>query len=190
MTCIVALVQDDVIYVGGDSAAIAGWELCARADEKVFLNDEFIIGFCGSFRTGQLMRYAFLPPERPLQKDEMAFMVTDFVDAIRTCQRDKGSLKKEEESESHEASLIVGYSGKIYVIEEDFQVGRPVEDYAAIGSGAQIALGAMFASVSERDPIKRLTQALEAAEKFNAGVRGPFVILTLPPGHERKRRKP
>ena len=186
MTCIVGLEQDGVVYIGGDSAGVEPWSLsiCGRADEKVFINEtgEFIMGFCGSFRIGQLLRYALEVPDQPSKKDDMAYMVTDFIDAVRNMQKEKGSLKKENELEEHEASFLVGYNGKLYVIEEDFQVGRPIENYASVGCGAQIALGAMYATRnSNMTPEERITLALQAATEYSAGVRPPFHILKLEP---------
>ena len=62
MTCIVGLVHEGVVYIGGDSAGVAGLSLTVRADEKVFQNGEFLMGFTTSFRMGQLLRYSLKPP--------------------------------------------------------------------------------------------------------------------------------
>jgi hypothetical protein len=35
MTCIVGLVDNGTVYIGGDSAALFGWDLCIRSDKKV-----------------------------------------------------------------------------------------------------------------------------------------------------------
>lgn len=185
MTCIVGVEQDGVVYVGGDSAGMEAWSLaiCGRADEKVFVTDsgEFIMGFCGSFRIGQLLRYALNPPEQSQKKNDMAYMVVDFVDAVRAMQKEKGSMKKENELEEHNAAFLVGYKGHLYFVESDFQVGRPIEGYAAIGCGAQIALGAMFATRnSDIAAPNRIELALTAAAEYSAGVRGPFLVLQLP----------
>lgn len=185
VTCIVGLEHNNTVYIGGDSAGVEAYSLaiCGRADEKVFINDtgEFIMGFCGSFRIGQLLRYALTVPEQSQRKDDMAYMVTDFIDAVRAMQKDKGSMKKENELEEHDAAFLVGYRGKLYVVESDFQVGRPIENYAAVGCGAPIALGAMFATRnSNLSPENRIELALSAAAEYNAGVRAPFLVLKLP----------
>lgn len=187
MTCIVGLEQDGVVYIGGDSAGVSEWslEICGRADQKVFITDtgEFIMGFAGSFRVGQLLRYALVTPEQSPRKDDMAYMVTDFIDAVRAMQRDKGSLKMENEVEEHSATFLTGYKGKLYVIDTDFQVGRPMENYAAVGCGGQIALGAMFATRNSNiAPQNRIELALSAAAEYSAGVRGPFLVLKLSDG--------
>jgi ATP-dependent protease HslVU (ClpYQ) peptidase subunit len=189
MTCIVGLEHEGAIYVGGDSAGVdaSSLAICGRADEKVFITDagDVVMGFCGSFRIGQLLRYAFVPPPQKVGQSDMAYMVTDFIDALRTMQKDKGSMKKENELEEHEAAFLTGYNGKLYVIESDFQVGRPIENYAAVGCGAQIALGALYATKDQLlSPEDRIRIALSAAVEYSAGVRPPFHIVKLEPQPE------
>ena len=183
MTCVVGLVQDNTIYIGGDSLASdeKGTAIVGRADEKVFINDHVIMGFCGSFRVGQLLRHALTVPNQPTkQEDDMAYMVIDFVDALRTLQKEKGSMKKEDEEETHPAELMVGYRKQLYIVGGDFDVGRPLDNYYAIGAGAQIAFGSMHATKGlVLDPRRRIEMALEAAEMYDAAVRRPFTILEL-----------
>jgi len=184
MTCIVGLEHEGVVYIGGDSAGVESWSLaiCGRADQKVFLTEtgDMAMGFCGSFRIGQLLRYALVPPTQKVGQDDMAYMVTDFIDAVRTMQKDKGTLKKENELEEHDAGFLVGFNGKLYVIESDFQVGQPSDNYACIGCGGQIASGAMYATRnSSMSPEERITLALSAAAEYSAGVRAPFHIVKL-----------
>lgn len=186
MTCIVGIEQDGVVYIGGDSAGVESVSLsiCARADEKVFITDDdtFIMGFSGSFRIGQLLRYVFVPSDKPSKKDDMAYMVVDFIDALRAMQRDKGYLKRKNEVEEHDGPFLVGYNGALYSAEADFQVGRTLNGYAAVGSGAEIALGAMHATKSLRmKPEDRIKLALEASAEFCAAARAPFHILKLEP---------
>jgi len=189
MTCIIGLEHEGTIYVGGDSAGVeeSSLGICTRADEKVFLTDseEMIVGFSGSFRIGQLLRYALTIPAQKVNQEDMAYLVTDFIDAVRTMQKDKGSMKKENELEEHSSAFLIGFNKKLYVVEQDFQVGRPLDNFAAVGCGADIALGAMYATKNlNMDPEERIKLALEASVEFNAGVRGPFVVLKLASAEE------
>jgi hypothetical protein len=86
MTCIAGIAQGGKVYIGGDSAGVAGnSQLDVRTDRKVFLSGDFVMGFTTSFRMGQLIQYAFTPPKRHPDKDVMAYMVTEFVDGLRAC---------------------------------------------------------------------------------------------------------
>lgn len=175
MTCIVGLVDRGKVWLGGDSAGVAGLSLSVRRDEKVFRNADFLIGFTTSFRMGQVLRYAFTPPKRHPDKDVMAFMVTDFVDAVRAALKAAGYARRDSEVESG-GTFLVGYEGRLFRIESDYQVGDPGE-FDACGCGEDIARGALFATKDVADAEVRLGVALHAAEAFSAGVRGPFRTL-------------
>ena len=75
-------------------------------------------------------------------------------------------------------SFIVGYKGKLYVIMSDYQVAIPRENFTALGCGESFALGAMYAS-SEKEPIKKIEIALNAAVAFSMGVKPPFTFVKL-----------
>lgn len=174
VTCIAALVQDSTIYMGGDSAGVAGYDLMVRADQKVFRTGPFLMGFTSSFRMGQLLRYKLSLPDHDPRVEPRCFLATAFIDAVRQCLKD-GGFARSQEGEERGGSFLVGYRGSIYLIDSDYQVAEPADAYAAIGCGQQVALGSLFTSGGE-DPERRLLTALQAAERFSAGVRAPFVI--------------
>jgi ATP-dependent protease HslVU (ClpYQ) peptidase subunit len=178
MTCIVGLVHDGKVYMGGDSAGVAGYDLTVRADEKVFTNGEFIMGFTSSFRMGQLLRYKFKPPYHMPGVPTDEYMVTSFVDEVRKCLREGGYARNNNGEESG-GTFLVGYKGELFVIHDDYQVAKVVDGFAAVGCGYQVARGALFATSPGLLPEDRVKKALEAAERFSAGVRGPFVIKSL-----------
>lgn len=181
MTCIVGLVHDNTVYLGGDSAGTAGWDMTVRSDPKVFRNGPFLIGYTTSFRMGQLLRFRFQPPpHHPPEMDDLEFMATAFVDGVRQCFKDYGYTKIDSSREEGGA-FLVGYRGRLYSVGSDFQVGVPADPFDAAGCGDQVARGAMFVQSPDTDPRKRITAALMAAERFSAGVRGPFVIEELAP---------
>jgi hypothetical protein len=175
MTCIVGIAEAGKVYIGGDSAGVAGLDLSVRADAKVFTNGEFAFGFTSSFRMGQLIRYAFKPPKRHADQDVMEYMVTEFIGALRACLKDGGFATTKDGAE-YAGAFLVGYQGRLFVVDCDYQVGEAAVGFDAVGCGAQVALGAMHVSAGKpaRD---RVTGALQAAEAFSAGVRGPFLTV-------------
>lgn len=177
MTCIVGLIDKGSVHIGGDSAGASGQSVTVRADRKVFRKQDFIFGFTSSFRMGQLLAHSFDPPERHAKTDVYAFMVTEFVNALRRCLQDGGFAQKHNEVESG-GTFLVGYHGRLFKIHTDYQVGEAADGFDACGCGQQIALGALFAS-AHSPPHERLAIALNAAERFSTGVRGPFHFETL-----------
>lgn len=180
MTCIVAIEHEGKVWMGGDSAATRDDDIVCRSNEKVFINGEFIIGYSGSFRIGQILQYAFKPPKQNLFKQtDMEYMVVDFIDALRKTLKEKGAMMEEKEGDAQDSEFIVGYQGKIYVIESDFNVGRPLHNYASCGVGMDYALGCLYNMPEEMSVVSQIEKALSASAEFCSAVRKPFNILSL-----------
>jgi ATP-dependent protease HslVU (ClpYQ) peptidase subunit len=181
MTAIAGVEHDGLVVIGGDSAGVAGYRLQARADEKVFRNGPMIFGFCGSFRLGQLIRYALTVPRRHPDDLVDKWLTVEFVDAVRAVLKDKGNAQREKEQEAADGSFLLGYEGHLFVIYGDYQVARPRHGFAAVGCGEELVLGALHATAGTTLTARqRVEAALQAAAEFSAGVRPPFTILTLP----------
>ena len=172
MTCIVGLVHEGSVWIGGDSAGVGGLDMTVRADPKVFRNGPFIIGCTSSFRMRDLLQYTLVPPER--NGEIMPWMVNTVIPLIRTCLKDGGFASKNNETEEG-GTFLIGYQGRLFFVGNDYQLGIPTDGFIAVGCGDQIAHGALYATSG--DPEERVRTALLAAERFSAGVRGPFVIM-------------
>lgn len=172
MTCIVGLVDNGAVWMGGDSAGASGWSMTVRSDTKVFRTGPYLMGFTSSFRMGQLLRWS-LKTSAP-SGDLERFMATTFVDAVRQCLKDGGWATREKDQESG-GTFLVGVAGHLFAIHDDYQVEEAADPFNAVGCGADVALGCMYGSTLVA-PSQRLKLALTAAERFSAGVRGPFTI--------------
>jgi hypothetical protein len=196
MTCIVAITDGEKVVLGADSAGVGGSELRLRADPKIFQLGSYAIGFTTSFRMGQILRYETDLPEPPTgatPEDLERFLVTEFVPTVRGSFADHGFAKKArfsppgtnnftEEGQDVGGLFLVGVAGHIFEIQYDYQLARPLVPYSAVGTGASIALGALYAltHTSELSLHNRAMQALEAAETFSTAVRGPFHFIESP----------
>jgi ATP-dependent protease HslVU (ClpYQ) peptidase subunit len=177
LTCVIGAIDKGTVTIGADSAGSDGYQLAIRADPKVALiGTQFVMGFCGSFRAWQIIRFNFAPPEYrrgPLDK----YMSTTFVEALRRCLLDGGVTEKKDNVEELPANFLVGVRGRLFQIENDMQVGESVHPYDAIGCGAQVALGAMHAR-KEGSVRARILAALKASSTFSEGVRPPYRLET------------
>ena len=179
MTCIVGYTENGKVYIGGDSAGVAGFKLVLRQDEKVFSRGQMVFGFTSSFRMGQILRYSFTIPEHDPKKDDFDYLCTDFIDALIKSFKSKGYARVKD-SEVNGGTFLLGYKGNLYQIEDDFQVGTVRYKYNACGCGESYALGALMALEKENiEPQKRIEIALSAAEHFSAGVRAPFIVVSI-----------
>lgn len=174
MTCIVGLVDKRNVYIGGDSASVAGWTSRVTRLPKVFRRGPFLIGYTTSFRMGQLLQHALVVPLQGEERDDMRFMVTVFVECVRTLLKDKGVAKVESNAESG-GQFLVGYRGHLYSVQQDFQVNEMADGFDAVGSGSEYALGAL-ASTKGMAPTQRLKHALAVSAHFNMAVSPPFFV--------------
>lgn len=183
MTAIAGLVDTDGrVFIGGDSAGIAGYSRVVRADTKVFRRGPYVFGFAGSFRIGQLLHHVLnvpIPPDNTKHLD--AFMVGPFIDAVRECLKAGGANEIYREVETG-GVFLTGIRGQLYCVDSDYQVGIPAIGYEAIGCGEDLVRGSLHATAPLKwSPRRRITRALEAAVTFSAGVAPPFVIKSVAP---------
>jgi len=179
MTCIIGYVADKKVYIGADSAGVDGYDMSIRADEKVFTSGPFIMGFTTSFRMGNILRYCTSPNEQSSKQTDHEYLCTTFIDHIMA-QFKTGGFSEINNNVVSGGHFLLGYKGNLYKVESDFQVGHTIFNYDAIGCGGNYALGCLCALESSSiDPKDKIILALKAAEKFSAGVSGPFHILEI-----------
>lgn len=177
MTCIVGVTDGKTVTIGGDSAGIYGLDLTVRADLKVWADDGWVFGFCGSFRMGQILRYAFDPPVPSRDQELDHFMVVTFIDGVRQALKD-GGYARNNKGEEEGGDFLVGHEGRLFSIESDYQVGESLTGFAAIGCGEPFARGALHALPASLKAPDRVRRALTIAEECSGGVRGPFHIVS------------
>lgn len=155
-----------------------------RADPKIYRVGEALIGFTTSFRMGQLLGYGLTIPDHHADVPVERFMVTSFIDAVRSCLKTGGYARKDSEAEKG-GTFLVAYRDRIFYVEDDYQVGESAEPYHAVGCGFDLALGSLHATGHlEVPPDRRILMALSAASQFSAGVRPPFIVQELKAARE------
>ncbi len=188
MTCIVALINENKVFLGGDAAASDDKSglIFQRTDPKVFKVGQFGIGFVDSFRMGQILQYSWAPPVykptagyRNLDK----FLRTRFVESVKESFKENGYGNQNPGTEDGDEGgifiITVQGAGRIFTMDSDFHIGEADVQYMAEGAGQELALGSLFSTAQIKTPRKRVRMALEAATKFNMSVRPPFTIIEV-----------
>lgn len=150
-----------------------------RADRKVFRRDDFLFGFAGSFRMGQVLKYSFKIPQQSLPVTTDKYLHTSFIDGLRGAFISAGFTQSSLGQEFADGMILFGYRNKLYCVEPDFQIAESVDNFMSIGCGSQSALGSLYSS-RLTDPTERVRQALETSERYSSGVRRPFYLLSDP----------
>ena len=175
MTCIVGVVHNGKVFMGADSASASGWTTRVTNTPKLFERGPYTIGYTTSFRMGQILHHMVNLPTDSSGEYSEAFMVTEFIEAIRAKFKELGFAKIENNEETG-GQFLVGVGGKLFHIDSDFQIQSYADGMFAVGCGAQYALGAMQAREYE-DGLTRIYAGLRAAEYFSDGVSNPFVVI-------------
>lgn len=175
MTCIVGIVEKKKVIIGGDSAAMSDISVTTRRDVKVFKKGAFVFGCTSSYRMIQLIQYSFIPPK--INKELHEYMCTSFVDELKRCFEKGGYLQKYTDGDEKGGTFLVGVKGRLFKIQDDFQVSENADGVDACGCGEPYALGHLFATKTG-DAASRALFALRCAEYYCIGVRGPFVIVS------------
>jgi len=184
MTCIVGMVEDGEVYIGGDSIAADGWDKDIIAERKVFRRRDILFGCAGSIRMMQLIQYHLVIPQRlPLVSDE-EYIIVSLVGAIRQCLKDNGLLEVENAKEKTGQDCIIGYKGRLFLLQTDLSIYMSSFSSIAIGVGKIYAQTAMhtqqrYIKSKRVTPCVRIIRALEVAESLCIGVSPPFYVEQL-----------
>lgn len=178
MTCVIGFKTDAGIWIGADSAGTTEYgSQTLRVDTKVFNRNGFTMGFCGSFRMGQVLRFNLVATQQPDGMDDYEYMVTTFVEDVRKVLKRAGYSHVKNNVETG-GNFLVAYREALYEVEEDFQVGSSTRTYSCIGSGEEIASGAMaILETLDITPEKAIKQALKIAADHDAYVAAPFRVV-------------
>lgn len=182
MTCIVAYKFNNEIYMGSESASICNnYFKMVIAERKVFIKNNMIFGYSGSFRLGQLLQYKLSLPSIG-KKNIDTYMHTNFIDSLRKCfeQNDFDITNDDNDFE-----FIVGIDNKIYNVHSDLHIIQYDGMCSACGCAEDVALGSMYIlnkldpNCKKYSPKTKILMALEATNQYSAGVCEPFYILKL-----------
>lgn len=186
MSVVIAIKENGVTYMAADTQISFGdskRHLKSDSLQKVWAvtdTPNCIMGGVGLARDLNLIRYCTseLIPEASVLKNEinvgtiMLNTVPAIFESIRTYTQLVTGCDKDIPINSE---FVLAYKDKIFDIAPDGTV-EEVEDYIAVGSGADAALGSLKHTVDE--PVyDRLIKALDAAAESNLYVSEPYVCI-------------
>jgi hypothetical protein len=181
MTCIVGITDGKRIVVGSDSAGSSpdNPEIHIADVAKVFATGEYLVGYCGSYRAGQLARWEMEWPEPPEPGANLErFFTRVVIKALRHALRDAEPGFTQELPRT--AQFLIGLRGHLFTIGNDFSAVKRKDPWLAIGSGRNAAYGALHVLAGlEFDLEEKVRRALAAAQGITANVREPFQLLSV-----------
>ena len=171
MTCIVGMVYEDVVYIGGERGTSDNDLILSMSPPKIRQRGQWVYGYAGSIGIGQLLDITTLPV---LEENDDVFFVLRTV----VVEELKDIIDKYSEPQSdRDTSWIIGARGRLFEINHtDWSV---VElNHTAIGSGGTYALGSLYTSI-DNEPIERVALAIGSAIAYSPTCQGPIDILYI-----------
>jgi len=170
MSTVVGINNGGEIWLGSDGmATTAEGERRNVICNKIFENGDYLFGFVGSVRIGQLLTpHHFEPPSD----------IRDLPDEIlmHLKERDCVAYSSETSVSLLESNMLIATSsGKLYEILSDFQLNEVVK-YTAIGSGSYFACGSLHTTRNQKNADKRIMKALHAASEFDTSTGPPYTV--------------
>ena len=170
MTCIVGLVDEGIVYIGGDRGASDGTSIVSMSQSKVGINEHIVYGYCGTIGIGQMIEFISLPPCK--DEDPYAYirliLVEELKNAIESFSR---------EGTEHDTTWLIGCQGHLYELSSQDWSVMEIQS-TAVGSGGNFALGSIYTSI-DKEPIDRLGLALGAAITYSPNCQGPIDIIYM-----------
>lgn len=199
MTSVVGIADGKTVWIGADTCYSDKDSRGQSAHPKVFFKEvitghdvygsyytskteRLLFGCCGYFRMFQLLEYGWnLPDIGSLAVEE--WLTVPFARSLRELFKDNGFIKsKDGVDEFPEGAFLMGFRGKLYHIEENFQFIESAHQEDACGSGSKFALGSLYTSRSlPWSSEQRIRIALNAS-LTNPFVSAPFDIWELKNG--------
>lgn len=174
MTCIIGLIHGGKTHLIGDSCVSFGHStIAAQGDPKCFNIGPAVVGICGTTEWEYIFhRLAIKPPPAPTG-DVDEWVRTELMDHARQV------AKNHDMDTAESGNSLIGIAGRLYYIDPKMTPWRPLDNYAAVGSGAAQAL-AIMALLKGRNLLtpKSLDDVMAAVAKHNASVGGPWVRVS------------
>jgi ATP-dependent protease HslVU (ClpYQ) peptidase subunit len=183
MTCVVGLVENNKIYLGGDSLTSIGDRKYTKTLPKVVnKGNKFLIGSAGDVSATQPVLFiSDLGIEQTPEQSDMEYMIMNIVEEFRRVLMSRGKIISENGEEHSDVAFLIGYNNKLYHIDPYFSVMVAQCGYDAIGTGQQVALGSLYTtSLTNMKAEERIKIALEAAAEHHCDVIPPFKIISFP----------
>ena len=142
---------------------------------------KMLIGNSGSIRTMQLLHHEVELEPYDVSYSPMKYLVTYVIPHMKHVFEESNATKLVENVTEIDGSMLVGFLGKLYTIQQDLAIIEPSTPYCCIGAGEEYARGAMEALEIVKDKLNMgkeaytklaLRTGVQAAIKFNPFCQG------------------
>lgn len=184
MSVVVAIKHEGKVYIGSDSQVTKGGTRSTLKNPnnykiwKVDGCDHCLMAHVGNVRDANIVRLmtgVVDDYDEYCNRVNYRFVVKYLVPEIIKNLKDAHFLKMNDDYlDSMESSFLFAYKDQLYLINTDGCV-LEIDDYVAIGSGAQEAIGSLLSTDKEK-PITRVIKAIKSSAASDIYVDYPIVV--------------
>lgn len=181
MTCIVGLVHEGEVWMGGDRCVTWGSSGRQAADTqpKIARIGNMLIGAAGESNASDLVFWT-----ESLSTfdggDAKKYLLRQVVPWLRSVAEDKGRMEVRDGRKILPWCLLFGIGGRLFDCDDGGDVCEPTPGYWSLGLGGHTAVGSLHTTARTRlAPRRRLYLALKAASDLTDSVGPPFDIVRL-----------
>lgn len=180
-----------IVGIQGDGWSVLAADTMTEYSNKPFVADgmikliergDYIFAFAGDGIAGDLANFMWIPPKLIKTMDLDKFVMTKVLPSLKACFMANGyNASKEAEKDDGGFDALLSVNGTIYQITSDFGWMRSSTGLYGVGSGGDLALGALSAFKRNKTPegcTRQAMKAIEIAATYNIYVGGDITVMT------------
>jgi len=188
LTCIVAI-KDHKGHsiIASDSGAFTESSRLLTTTLKIGNFGKIIFGTAGSIRVINILKHYLNDPKlikKTKTQDAETFIVKHFVPVLKQALTEAGASYENDGGHTFENEIVLVVDNKIFVIQNDYSVLEPREDFFSSGSASYAASGALY-TLNNLDPKheaytieQKALMALSAAVGLHNTAAAPFFMIS------------
>lgn len=175
MSVAVAVIDGSTLVMAADSQWSTSYVKATSANAKLMTFGHALSGVVGNPRVLNVLSTMVPPDEFRL---DYSWLVREYVPLLMNTLKDAKALQESDGIASMpDTALLIGGDGSLFTVHSDFSVMEHCQSYAAIGSGQEVAIGAL-AALSTIPPADRARRAIEIVSENTPWVGGRIDLLT------------
>lgn len=187
MTCIIGIKENGKVWLGSDKLCSSGngFKFLSKdlKQEYIYWNDkkEFLIGLAGNPRIANLLFCNNKISGKPLTDDPLKNIVNYLIPELQNILKNNECyMKYDDGSQKTDSWLIIGYKGGFFIVDPQFFVYEPIDNFCSIGSGSKIALGCLeILDELDYTPEQKIETTMKIVSKYITSVSEEFDILSI-----------
>jgi len=184
MTAIVGIQGKDWALIAADSMTTYDDKpYYAKGMDKVVKKGDYVFAFAGDAVAGNIAQYLWTPPKvikTFLTTD--AFMQTKVLPSLREVMIENGYNPNTTVDKDAGFDALICVNGILYEIDQDYMWSRDDRGLYAVGSGGNLALGALASAGFSKNSLKSAEfaarRAIKIATDYNISVGGDIKVIT------------